>query len=523
MSQKKVTGFVVRSTDTTENGQFDNSNSNFKLTKSKIKEMYKDDKGVKAKLNKNSTSSTSIDNDISTIRNGYYNYNDLSRQWEYARDLYNFYPVFSNLIDSLSNMYLWRYTYIPRQVKERAEKADFNEVYNLMGEVVDGISIENTFPAILTYMFIYGVTYVVTVKDTSSKTISTIKLPNKYCKMATLTQYGTYSFLFDFQYFDSLGLSAAELEQIWDLYPDDFKAMYDDYLKDRTNKRWQLIDPRYGVAFALNENAFPTKLNAIFSIKQYDTYLANELERSNQQLLKIISHKMPTWEDKLVVGIEEMAELHSSMSKVLLRNSNVRLLTTFGDIDVKSIGEDQTKENKTLSNAYDAIYNNSGENNNIYTGESAEALKYSLARDASIVWKYINEFVNFYNITINNSFNFKGYQCDINMLPITVYNEQDKINLYKEGATLGVTKLEYIVSTGIKQINLSSKLKLEEYLKLDQLKPLSTSYTQNDNSKNKEDPKDNNNDNNNDDSNNDEDNEKIKKEQEVDVNEQNTK
>lgn len=64
-----------------------------------------------------------------------------------------------------------------------------------------------------------------------------------------------------------------------------------------------------------------------------------------------------------------------------------------------------------------------------------------------------------------------------------MYNENDKILLYKEGATLGVTKLEYIVSTGVKQINLESKFNLEDFLKLDQLKPLSTSYTQNDNSK----------------------------------------
>lgn len=100
--------------------------------------------------------------------------------------------------------------------------------------------------------------------------------------------------------------------------------------------------------------------------------------------------------------------------------------------------------------------------------------------------------VNFYNLTINNSFNFKGYQCDLTILPITVYNENDKILLYKEGATLGVTKLEYIVSTGVKQINLESKFNLEDFLKLDQLKPLSTSYTQNDNSKTETTPINNN-------------------------------
>lgn len=55
------------------------------------------------------------------------------------------------------------------------------------------------------------------------------------------------------------------------------------------------------------------------------------------------------------------------------------------------------------------------------------------------------------------------------------------LNFYREGATLGVSKLEYIVATGTKQINIESKIELEQFLKLDQLKPLSTSYTQKDN------------------------------------------
>ena len=116
----KVTGTITKVVQ--ENTQFNNSNPNpnFKLTKSKIKEMYKDDAGVKARVNKNSAPATSITNDLNTIKNNYFGYSDLTKQWEYSRDLYNFYPIYANLIDSLSNMYLWRYTYVPRQIKEKA-------------------------------------------------------------------------------------------------------------------------------------------------------------------------------------------------------------------------------------------------------------------------------------------------------------------------------------------------------------------------------------------------------------------
>ena len=461
--------------------------TNFKLTRAKIKEMYKDDVSVRRNVNKIVGMSSTINSlTKDTLSSYYYNLSvDLDNQRKYSKEAYTFYPVYSALIDYLSNMYCWRYTYIPRVIKEKASKTDYAEIYDLMGEIVDGISIETTFPLILTDLFVNGAVYLITTKNTSSKTITTLKLPYKYCRFNAISQFGTIIYQFDFSYFDSLGLSKDELETIFNYYPKEMKSMYNTYLADKNKSRWQTLDPKFAGAIALNEYGFPTKLHSIFSLMQYNEYLNNELERSNQQLDKIVTHKMPTWEDKLVVSIEEMTELHQSMAKIIAKNNHIRLLTSFGDIDVKSIGEDQSKENKTLENAYNAIYDNLGENHSLFNGDNKEAQLYALLRDKSMVWKYIQEIVSFYNIVINNSFNFKGYQCDFNILPITIYDEQNMILQYKEGATLGINKLEYIVATGIKQINLASKIELEEFLNLDKLKPLSTSYTQNDNSKEK--------------------------------------
>ena len=49
---------------------------------------------------------------------------------------------------------------------------------------------------------------------------------------------------------------------------------------------------------------------------------------------------------------------------------------------------------------------------------------------------------------------------------------------YKENATLGVGKLDYFVASGIKQKNIQDQLNLEAFLKLDQIVPMQTSYTQ---------------------------------------------
>ena len=462
----------------------------FKLTKAKIKEMYKDDKSIRHNVNRTASDSSTIGTLTDTgLKTTYFSVDStLEKQRNYSQQAYTFYPVYSNLIDYLSNMYNWRYTFVPSLVKDKG--GDYGEIYQLMADVVDGISIETTFPMVLTELFTSGAAYLVTTKNTAAKTITTLKLPYKYCRPSAISQYGTVIYQFDFSYFDSLGLSKEELEQIFEFYPKDMKGQYDAYKKDAKNMQWQMLNPKFAGAVLLNESGFPNRLYSLFGILQYQQYANNELERNGQLLDKIVSHKLPTWQDKLIVDIDEMSELHQSMAKVIAKNNHVRMLSTFGDIQVHSIGEDQSKENKTMENAYNTIYDNSGVNHSLFNGNSVQALNYALTRDKALVWKFVEQLVSFYNVVINNSFNFNGYQCNLSMLPITHYDADKMLLSYKDGATLGVNKLEYIVASGIKQVNLKNKIQLEDFLQLDQLKPLSTSYTQNDNSKKEEDKDD---------------------------------
>lgn len=64
------------------------------------------------------------------------------------------------------------------------------------------------------------------------------------------------------------------------------------------------------------------------------------------------------------------------------------------------------------------------------------------------------------------------------MLRISHYSYEEDVKSYRENATLGVGKLDYLVAAGIKQKNIQDRIELENFLQLDQLKPLQTSYTQ---------------------------------------------
>lgn len=146
-----------------------------------------------------------------------------------------------------------------------------------------------------------------------------------------------------------------------------------------------MLNPRFAAALSINDIGVPTLLNALAAIKRYDVYNNNALERDSQQLDRIISHKIPVWEDKLIIDMDEMSALHNSIAAVLAKNKHTKFITTYGDVDAHEIGTDQTKDNKTLANALKTVFDNLGENNSLFTGESANALLYSLKRDESFV------------------------------------------------------------------------------------------------------------------------------------------
>ena len=396
---------------------------------------------------------------------------DLSN-YAYATD-----PNFAGLIDYYANMFLWRYYFIPVSTRKGADPADYADVYNLMTEVVDGLAIEVTFPTLITKLFKEGAIYLYTTKNRSSKTLSTVVLNPEYCRPVMMSQYGTGVFQFDLWYFDHLVLAKRELEEVFPLFPDEVVEKYKEY-KEKKGPRFVILDGRYSTYIALNDYRFPNRLTVLRSLFDYNQYRKNELERSTAQLDKIITHRIPSYENRLLFELSEVKALHTSMSKILSANKRTKLITTFGDVELHSVQEEGTTSNQVLKKAQEGIYRSAGVNTGLFASESAQALLTSLQRDESVVWRYIQILLNFYNLTINNLYSFKGYQIELTMLPITHYNLKEMMEIQRRNAEYGIGRLEAIVASGTKQKHITHKGKLEEFLKLDEiLKPLASSHT----------------------------------------------
>ena len=389
-------------------------------------------------------------------------------------------PNYAGIINYYADMFLWRYYYFPVQVRDSANESEYPEIYELMTEIVDGLAIEVTFPMILSKLEKEGVVYLYTQRNTPSKTISTIILNPKYCKPIMMSQYGTGIFQFDTQYFDDLGFRGEALDMILEFFPDELTSAYRDY-KNGSGEREVLLDGRFSTFIQLNENSFPNKLSVLRSLFDYRKYRENEVERSSAQLDRVITHKIPSHDGVLLFELPEVKSLHRSMSKIITSNNTnkrTRLMTTFGDVTVHPMQPESSVQNQNLEKGHETVFRTAGINNSLFTGATKESLEISLTRDQSYVWRYIQQLINFYNLTINNLYNFRGYQIELTMLPITHYNAESVMEMYRRNAEYGIGRIESVVASGTKQKHIGSKSKLEEFLKLDEvLKPLKSSHT----------------------------------------------
>ena len=462
--------------------------ANFKINRvEEIKEMYADESSTNRRFNRTNASGRSQVTTAAGVRTLLQNaISNNTEAVKLSKQLYATNPIYAQVIDYLSNMFMWRYKVTPHKIytksvakaKKTLKQDDYMSIYHLMLEVADGLSIETKFPLILSYLFIEGAVYLTTVSDEQSIAIDTIILPSKYCRKIGETQYGTAIIEFDFSYFDDVGLTADQLKNYLKSFPDDFAKRYNKYKKDQTNFRWQRLDPHFSTGLLLNEYAVPTFLYLWGGILDYEQYQDDELARHEDMLHYLVVQTMPHYEDKLLFEMDEVKALHQSMRRKIDQGDRVKLVTTFGDIKVARMAESDTVANEVLSNAFKAIFNNAGFNSGIFTDKSVEALKMSLIRDRGFVWKFVRMLISFYNIAINNWYDFKNYQADIDILQISSYNYNDDIKVFKDNATLGVGKIDYIVASGIKQKDIEDMLELEKMLKVDRITPMQTAYTQ---------------------------------------------
>lgn len=400
-----------------------------------------------------------------------------------SRMLYAMNPIYCKLINYFAAMFYPRYYVTPRVLavnkKSKLTGDAWNDVYNLMIEHADGLNLDTKLVQLLQTLFIEGGVFFTTFYSEELKALDTIILPSEFAQRIGETELGTDVIQFNMSYFDNLGLSEPELIELLKGFPPEFADLYAQYKADQT-KRWGILNPAHSSCVLLNSKAIPTFFYAFCGIKNYEGYAQNGLDKSTQALQTIVEHHIPTYQDKLLLESPEMNLLHKKLSAITRSAKNTRLVTTIGDVHVHQLLEDATNvADKTLENAYKSIYDFAGVNVGLFYGDNQYSVEASMSIDRGYVWHLIEKLTNFYNVALNNlGIDFKGYQVELTMMPISRDKTQGDIDRYRENAKVGVGILPFIIASGIKQKDVDSFLDMETNLDLvNRLVPLRSSNT----------------------------------------------
>lgn len=475
----------------------------FKTFRKKIKNIYGDDTAVNNRYGQRALPfriNTQLDT-REELRA------ELERSWnapkeisKISRQLHNIDANYAKLISYYANMFYIRYVVMPVQIRKDIPVADqvYMEEYNRMVEVADGMSLEQMVPEILEELLINGSVFLTTFKDNSTKTLSLIILPHDYCRTVFKTTLGTNVIEFDFRYFELYQLQ-ADKEQALALFPPEFTEKWLQHWEERKtmgpgkDQGWLELDPRFSTSITTNEKEIPPLIWGMEGIFDYDRVRDAETEKKVNQLEKILTHRIPmTNSGELIFDLDEVREIHKAISRITDNHTGLSTITTFGDTQLLKLQDEDKVQNRALDQAYEGIFRVAGLNSNLFMGATDLALKTNIRTDKAYIWKYISQLNNFINLVLNQLYNFKPFQAEVNILPITVAEEDDSIRLYRESATVGIGKLEAVVASGVKQRSLQDRAKLEQMINLDSmLKPLQSSHTMSGNGQTDQAPQDN--------------------------------
>ena len=346
--------------------------------------------------------------------------------------------------------YLYRYDwyvtpFIVNIEKEKEEKIliDFSKVLNYL----DNSEIKRLCGDMALEVMRNGVYYGIVI-DFGDK-FGLQKLPANYCRSRFYSGSDPIVEL-NLQFFDDYFQDPQYKIKVLKMFPVDVQKAYiafkqgrlkGDYPGARTF--WYPLEPGIAIKMSMNDSDFPPFVGIIPSLIDLDQ--AQELDRKKtmQQLLKIIIQKLPL--DKngdLIFDVDEAKDIHNNAVMMLRKAVGVDVLTTFADIDVADMRDNNsTTSVDDLEKAERTVYNNAGVSANLFNADGNLAITNAILNDEASIHDLILRFVSCFNRLISK-FNRKNhYTFRFEILDTTQYNYKEMSKMYKEQVSIGYDKI----------------------------------------------------------------------------------
>jgi len=310
------------------------------------------------------------------------------------------------------------------------------------------------------------------------------QLPYDYCR-SKFKVNNNHAVEFNLRFFDQYKDTEQKIE-VFAAFPDEFFEAYLDYKKGNSTE-WVLLNPNFARCHKITDNMTPFFSTIFPELINLNEYKEMDKSKDKMDLYRLIVQKLLLDKNSglPMLKLEAGKALHSNAKKMITQEG-IDVLTTPLDVQSVNLQEKGQTLRNNIERASNIVFDTAGSSKILFNSGSeggSIGLSNSIKVDESLLFGLLDQNKLWYENRFTLIHKDRKVFYEILFPPITIFNRKEMYDMYKDGATLGFSKLMPLTAMGIKQTTFMSLLKFEnDYLKLlDKMKPLQTSFTQTDN------------------------------------------
>lgn len=259
--------------------------------------------------------------------------------------LYNRKGVYWRNVQFIAGLPSLDYVIVPvfatsEEKKDRIKKA-YEKVESYCNDILEKSQVRN----IVTSVIRDGVYYGHERSDSSNYYMQ--KLDNDLCRKSRLIVKGIRAVEFNFSYFDDFE-NHEELEREFQYFPNEFKALYNQYLsekeKDIEDAEWQILDVDKAIGIWLEEDtpSIPLFARNFSDLLEIEEYYANLRTINDNEARSILQQKLPYNEEDGVTPalLMQAKQFHGALTSVAPPGTSV--VTAPFDISEIKVGKNKS-------------------------------------------------------------------------------------------------------------------------------------------------------------------------------------
>ena len=382
---------------------------------------------------------------------------DLKAMREISDFFYKTSGIYARILRYMAFMYRYDWMVTPYVNDESVKKEKLLKNFNQCLLTLDNFDVKKVLGEIALHILKFGAYYGYKVKTASGIVLQ--ELPTNYCR--SRFNYGDKPAVeFNMKFFDEQFRDTAQKMKILKMFPDEFTKGYLLYKKGKLppefmgdTSGWYLLDPNMTVKFTANGEDYPAFISVIPLIMDLDEAQALDRKKTLQKLLKIVVQKMPLDKNgELIFDVDEAQQLHNNAVQMLGRAIGVDVLTTFADVTVEDMIENQASaQTDDLERVERQLYNEAGVSQKQFNTDGNLALEKSILNDEATMYNMLLQFEMFLNDLVESYNSGKKFNFRVQLLTTTIYNYKELSKLYKEQMQIGFSKMLPQIALGQSQ------------------------------------------------------------------------